>query len=186
MPTAYVTAPRGTADELASALVEERLAACVNRIDCRSTYRWDGDVHAEDEAVLPGGPLVDEFVVVVDVGHLPGERQPELLDQSLDPALAEGPHTRGERATATVTNYGSLNLTWATPIPPPDQSVILGVGKPEIVPVWDPGTKAWGRGKACELTLTFDHRVADGADAASLPRDCSTTSARSRFPSCRT
>ena len=37
MPTAYITAPPEAAD-LASTLVEERLAACVNRVDCRSTY----------------------------------------------------------------------------------------------------------------------------------------------------
>lgn len=52
MPTAYVTVPREAADELASALVEERLAACVNRVDCRSTYRWEGEVHTDEEAVL--------------------------------------------------------------------------------------------------------------------------------------
>ncbi|MFA1611261.1 divalent-cation tolerance protein CutA [Halobellus rubicundus] len=53
MPTAYVTAPRAAAEDLASFLVDERLAACVNVVDCRSTYRWDGDVHeAEPEAIL--------------------------------------------------------------------------------------------------------------------------------------
>lgn len=52
MPTAYVTVPREAAAELAATLVEERLAACVNRLDCRSTYRWEGEVVAEDEAVL--------------------------------------------------------------------------------------------------------------------------------------
>ena len=52
MPTAYVTVPCEAAAELAATLVEERLAACVNRLDCRSTYRWEGEVVAEDEAVL--------------------------------------------------------------------------------------------------------------------------------------
>lgn len=52
MPTAYVTAPPEAAPELAKTLVEERLAACVNRFDCRSTFRWDGDVVAEDEVIL--------------------------------------------------------------------------------------------------------------------------------------
>lgn len=52
MPTAYITAPRDVADELASTLVEERLAACVNRVPCRSTYRWDGDVHEDEETIL--------------------------------------------------------------------------------------------------------------------------------------
>lgn len=53
MPTLYVTAPPETAPDLARALVDERLAACVNRVPCRSTYRWDGEVHAdESEEVL--------------------------------------------------------------------------------------------------------------------------------------
>lgn len=52
MPTAYVTCPPDVADELASALVEERLAACVNAIDCTSTYRWEDDVVREVEVVL--------------------------------------------------------------------------------------------------------------------------------------
>jgi periplasmic divalent cation tolerance protein len=47
-----VTAPPDAATDLARALVEERLAACVNRLDCRSTYRWDGAVHEDDEELL--------------------------------------------------------------------------------------------------------------------------------------
>lgn len=52
MPTAFVTAPRDVADELARLLVEERLAACVNVVDCDSTYWWDGEVHEDPEAIL--------------------------------------------------------------------------------------------------------------------------------------
>jgi len=52
MPTVYITAPRETAPELAQTLVEERLAACVNRVDCESTYRWEGDVHDDKETIL--------------------------------------------------------------------------------------------------------------------------------------
>ena len=48
MPTLYVTAPPGEASGLARTLVEERLAACVNRVPCRSTYRWDGEVIADE------------------------------------------------------------------------------------------------------------------------------------------
>jgi periplasmic divalent cation tolerance protein len=52
MPTVYVTAPPEAAADIARTLVDERLAACVNRVDCRSTYRWEGTVHDDDEAVL--------------------------------------------------------------------------------------------------------------------------------------
>jgi periplasmic divalent cation tolerance protein len=52
MPTVYVTVPREEAPKLAETLVEERLAACVNRIDCESTYRWEDGVEEDPEAIL--------------------------------------------------------------------------------------------------------------------------------------
>ena len=52
MPTAYITAPSDDAADIAEQLVEERLAACVNRFPCTSVYRWDGEVHRDDEVVL--------------------------------------------------------------------------------------------------------------------------------------
>ena len=42
-----------TADSLASALVGENLAACVNRVaGVRSTYRWEGRMHDDEEILL--------------------------------------------------------------------------------------------------------------------------------------
>lgn len=52
MPTVYVTAPPDAADDIARRLVEERLAACVNRVACTSTYRWEGEVHDDEEVIL--------------------------------------------------------------------------------------------------------------------------------------
>jgi periplasmic divalent cation tolerance protein len=52
MPTVYITAPPAAADDIARALVEERLAACVNRVACDSVYRWEGEVHTDDEVIL--------------------------------------------------------------------------------------------------------------------------------------
>jgi periplasmic divalent cation tolerance protein len=52
MTTVYVTAPPAVASEIATALVEAELAACVNRFDCRSTYRWDGEIVREEEVAL--------------------------------------------------------------------------------------------------------------------------------------
>jgi periplasmic divalent cation tolerance protein len=52
MPTAYVTSPPDAAADLARTLVEERLAACVNRVPCTSVYRWEGRVREESEVVL--------------------------------------------------------------------------------------------------------------------------------------
>ena len=52
MVTVYITTPESAADDIASALVEERLGACVNTVPCSSLYRWDGDVHEDDEVIL--------------------------------------------------------------------------------------------------------------------------------------
>ncbi|WP_266077660.1 divalent-cation tolerance protein CutA [Haladaptatus caseinilyticus] len=52
MPTAYITAPNNGAKRLAELLVEERLAACVNRFPCTSVYRWEGEVVHDEEVVL--------------------------------------------------------------------------------------------------------------------------------------
>lgn len=41
------------ADKLAGALVDERLAACVNRVDgVLSTYTWESRVHRDKEILL--------------------------------------------------------------------------------------------------------------------------------------
>lgn len=49
----YITAPREEAEGLAESLVSQRLAACVNVVDCRSTYRWDDEVvRDEPEAIV--------------------------------------------------------------------------------------------------------------------------------------
>jgi pyruvate/2-oxoglutarate dehydrogenase complex dihydrolipoamide acyltransferase (E2) component len=71
-------------------------------------------------------------------------------------------------AVCAVTNYGTFGLTWATPIPQPGHATILGIGAVQSVPDWNPGTKTWDRIRQAELTLTFDHRIADGGAAARL------------------
>lgn len=52
MPTVYITCPPAAAADLAETLVEERLVACVNAVDCASTYRWEGDVVTDEEQIL--------------------------------------------------------------------------------------------------------------------------------------
>jgi periplasmic divalent cation tolerance protein len=40
------------AQRIAATLVEERLAACVQVLPCRSVYRWNGAVQDESEVLL--------------------------------------------------------------------------------------------------------------------------------------
>ena len=44
---------RSVASAVTTALLEERLAACVNRVPgIKSTYRWEGHVQEDDEVLL--------------------------------------------------------------------------------------------------------------------------------------
>lgn len=66
MPTVYITAPPDAAAELAELLVTERLAACVNAVDCRSTYRWEGEVRTEPEVILLAKTTTDQYEHLVN------------------------------------------------------------------------------------------------------------------------
>ena len=71
--------------------------------------------------------------------------------------------------TFTITNLGPLEIDAFTPIINPPQVAILGVGRVRSVP-------AAYQGEVCIrqmmfLSLTFDHRVIDGAPAARFLRD---------------
>ena len=54
----------GEADRIADALVERRLAACVQQLPIRSTYRWDGAVQHDDEILLLVKTRADRFEAV--------------------------------------------------------------------------------------------------------------------------
>jgi pyruvate/2-oxoglutarate dehydrogenase complex dihydrolipoamide acyltransferase (E2) component len=69
---------------------------------------------------------------------------------------------------ATVTNFGTFGLTWATPIPLPEQTLVLGMGAGKRVPSWDEAKQQFVPVMECNLTLSFDHRVLDGGGAGRL------------------
>ena len=53
------------ADRIAGALVEERLAACVNRLaGVVSTYRWEGEVRRGSESLLLIKTTVERFAAL--------------------------------------------------------------------------------------------------------------------------
>lgn len=75
-------------------------------------------------------------------------------------------------ATFTVSNLGAMGIESFTPVINPPQTAILGVGT-LMTRVKECGDdlKAY---KAMGLSLTFDHRAADGAPAARLLKDLCT------------
>lgn len=69
---------------------------------------------------------------------------------------------------ATITNYGVFGLTMATPIPLPEQTLLLGMGAGQVTPSWDDSKKAFVPVTEAQFTLSFDHRVLDGGAAGRL------------------
>ena len=78
------------------------------------------------------------------------------------------PPAHGRSGIATVTNFGTFGITWATPIPLPEQSLVLGVGAGRKKPIWSDEVNQFVPATECELTLSFDHRVLDGGAAGRL------------------
>jgi len=69
---------------------------------------------------------------------------------------------------ATVTNFGTFGLIWATPIPLPEQTLVLGIGAGRKMPHWDEAKGQFVPVTEAYLTLSFDHRVLDGGGAGRL------------------
>lgn len=67
-------------------------------------------------------------------------------------------------ATFTISSLGGIGGTGFTPIVNAPEVAILGVCKSQIKPVWN--GKEFAPRLMCPLSLSFDHRVVDGAAAA--------------------
>lgn len=78
------------------------------------------------------------------------------------------PHDMNRPGIATVTNFGTFGIVWATPIPLPEQNLILGLGAGSKVPRWSEEVNQFIPVTEAEITLSFDHRVCDGGAAGRL------------------
>lgn len=85
-----VTVPPAQAAELARALVQSRLAACVNTMPTQSVYRWDGEVVEEPETMLlikTTGERYPELEQFIRERH--SYEVPEIIALPIDRALPE-------------------------------------------------------------------------------------------------
>ncbi len=69
---------------------------------------------------------------------------------------------------ATVSNFGGFGLTHAMPVPLPSESLILGVGAVQKVPVWSDEVESFIPVEQAQIVASFDHRVVDGGDIGRL------------------
>jgi pyruvate dehydrogenase E2 component (dihydrolipoamide acetyltransferase) len=70
--------------------------------------------------------------------------------------------------TFTITNLGGIGGTGFTPIVNWPEVAILGLSRSRMEPVWRDGE--WVPRLIMPLSLSYDHRVIDGADAARFTR----------------
>jgi len=117
-------------------------------------------VEAEEGVLVPVIRNADQFALAELVDRY--NRLVELARQRRLPAGETG------GSIATVTNYGVFGLTIATPIPLPEQTLLLGMGAGQVVPRWDLTNKNFLPATEAAFTLSFDHRVLDGGAAGRL------------------
>lgn len=117
-------------------------------------------VQVEDGVVVPVVRKVDQKPVrdlVVEYA--------DLVDRSRRRRLTDADLKGG---IATVTNFGTFGLTSGTPIPLPNETLILGIGAGVKKPVWSEQVETFLPATEADLVLTFDHRVVDGGGAGLL------------------
>jgi len=69
---------------------------------------------------------------------------------------------------AAVSNFGTFGVEWGTPIPLPDQTMILGLGAGKKTPRWNDSKSEFVPVIEAQITLSFDHRSLDGGGAGRL------------------
>ncbi len=117
-------------------------------------------VEAEDGVLVPVIRAADKTPLTDLVS-----RYDELVELARQRKL---PVDATSGSIATVTNFGTFGLTWATPIPLPEQTLVLGMGAAHRTPHWDVAQEKFVPRMEANLTLSFDHRVLDGGAAGRL------------------
>ncbi|MBX9998910.1 2-oxo acid dehydrogenase subunit E2 [Priestia sp. Y58] len=90
----------------------------------------------------------------------------EIKTRAADARQGQLSTDRMQGSTFTITNLGAYGVEYFTPVLNPPETGILGVGATEDVPMYK-GDELQKR-NLLPLSLTFDHRVLDGAPAANF------------------
>jgi pyruvate/2-oxoglutarate dehydrogenase complex dihydrolipoamide acyltransferase (E2) component len=117
-------------------------------------------VEAEDGIMVPVIRAADK-TSLVDLAT----KYKELVDLARQRRISPGMQAGG---IATVSNFGTFGMEWGTPIPLPDQTLLLGLGVGKKVPSWDEEKKEFVPKTEAQITLSFDHRSIDGGGAGRL------------------
>jgi len=148
---------------LALALAENPTAAARligNRVVQSRSIDIGLAVEAQDGIMVPVIRAADK----TSLADLTAKYQ-ELVDLARKRRISPDMQTGG---IATVSNFGTFGVEWGTPIPLPDQTLLLGLGAGKKAPSWDEARKEFVPKTEAQITLSFDHRSIDGGGAARL------------------
>ncbi|MBV9105023.1 MAG: 2-oxo acid dehydrogenase subunit E2 [Verrucomicrobia bacterium] len=119
-------------------------------------------VEVEDGVIVPVFANLDKQ----PLAELPSQYK-KFLQAAKEKRL---PDEAKRPAIASVTNFGTLGVRWATPIPLPNETLIVGLGYGEKRPFWDETAGCFVPRLEADLTISFDHRVIDGGQSGRLVR----------------
>ena len=148
---------------LAVALAENPGAAAKfigNRVVQSKSIDLGIAVEAEDGIMVPVIRSADK-TSLVDLTT----KYKELVDLARQRRISPDIQSGG---IATVSNFGIFGMEWGTPIPLPDQTLLLGLGVGKKVPSWDETKNEFVPKTEAQITLSFDHRSIDGGGASRL------------------
>ncbi|MEY2537439.1 MAG: hypothetical protein QOG67_1179 [Verrucomicrobiota bacterium] len=117
-------------------------------------------IEAEDGIIVPVIRNADK----TSLADLTGKYQ-ELIDLGRKRRISPDMQAGG---IAAVSNFGTFGVEWGTPIPLPDQTMILGLGLGKKVPSWDETKNEFVPKTEAQITLSFDHRSLDGGGGGRL------------------
>jgi pyruvate/2-oxoglutarate dehydrogenase complex dihydrolipoamide acyltransferase (E2) component len=148
---------------LALALTENPAAAAKfigNRVVQSNSIDVGIAVEAEDGIMVPVIRSADE-TSLADLTAKYKELVELARQRRISPDMQAG-------GVATVSNFGIFGMEWGTPIPLPDQTLLLGLGAGKRVPSWDESKNEFVPKTEAQITLSFDHRSIDGGGASRL------------------
>jgi pyruvate/2-oxoglutarate dehydrogenase complex dihydrolipoamide acyltransferase (E2) component len=148
---------------LALALSESPAAAAKligNRVIQSDSIDIGIAIEAEDGIIVPVIRAADKTSLV----DLTAKYQ-ELIELGRKRRISPEMQTGG---IAAVSNFGTFGVEWGTPIPLPDQTMILGLGAGKKVPGWNEMKEEFVPRTEAQITLSFDHRSLDGGGGGRL------------------
>lgn len=138
--------------------------------------RWDeaaGEIVQPHYVDLGIAAATDRGLIVPNIRDADQMTLPELADalRALTETARSGKTSPAELAggTFSITNIGVFGIDAGTPILPPGQSGILAVGAVRRQP-WEYRNEIALR-QMMTLSLSFDHRIVDGAEGARFVKD---------------